>query len=87
MIPKSIDETVEIINDVLFSDSRIWIEPQLLRAAVEKDIIISRDPIVMNELPTEAQIDELVTGGDDGEVDPDVVRMFPAINAIIGEQF
>ena len=80
---RNIQECIDDIN----SDSRVTLDPVELLRALEADMGARGSQPPTGRLPTPEEVEELVTGGDDGEVNANLVRMFPRTNALIESLF
>lgn len=76
--------TIDIAASIatwLFTDSRIQVD------AEEIATCLAADAATAGRLPTEAEAEVLVTGGDEGEVPDALTRLFPLTSAFISDLF
>lgn len=88
-MPRYTQDVVNEINDTLYADSRIRVDPIELLRALEADMgangSIPPDPSI--PLPTPKEVDLLVTGGEDGDIPTDLIARYPRTNKLLNDQF
>ena len=70
------ENTIKLINDILFSDSDIMVDVNVLRSALEKDII------KVGRLPNTQECEKLVLGEEDQDEDYIWIHTCDAIGTV-----
>lgn len=67
-------QAIDSLVDWAYSDSLVELDEHDLAICLEYDYKVA------GRFPTDAECEELVTGGDDGEPDPKLCALFPDTN-------
>ena len=85
---RDLERAVDSLDAWMYCDSRIAIRvlgsqriTDLVKDALRKDFEVSR------RFPTDKECELLVTGGDEGEIPEDLIKLFPRTHAYLGTFF
>lgn len=79
--PLTLEDAIEHLIGCAYADSRVELDRVVLEDQLRTDWEI------VGRYPSAEECDELVTGGDDGEVDEEVQDLFPQTSEFIASYF